>query len=232
MPIKIFRLREAREETLGVRWPNTRGLNEDLLNYVEAIIRDVRKRGDSALVDLTAKFDGVKLSPEHLRVSKKVIEEAYSKVGEEEISAIKLMKDRVERLERSILTRVLFEYKDEDHVEIRREYRPIRSVGCYIPGGKAAYPSTVSMTVVPAKVAGVSRIAVCSPPRSNGEVNPLTLVAADICGADEVYMVGGVQAIAALAYGTETIKPVEKIVGPGNQYVLAAKSIVSRDVPI
>ncbi|MEM2788172.1 MAG: histidinol dehydrogenase, partial [Candidatus Bathyarchaeia archaeon] len=165
-------------------------------------------------------------------VKREEIKEAYSMVGCEQISAIEAAKERVERVERAALSRVSFKYEDEDGVKVSREYRPIRSVGCYIPGGLAAYPSTVIMTVVPAKVAGVRRVVVCTPPRKDGRIHPLTLVAADICGADEIYRVGGAQAIAALAYGTETISPVEKIVGPGNRYVLAAKRIVSCDVPI
>ena len=110
--------------------------------------------------------------------------------------------------------------------------RPIESVGCYVPGGQAAYPSTVVMTAVPAKIAGVPRIVVCSPSDAEGKVNPLVLVAADICGVNEVYKVGGAQAIAALAYGTDTIKPVRKIVGPGSKYVTMAKVLVSQDVAI
>ncbi len=110
--------------------------------------------------------------------------------------------------------------------------RPIESVGCYVPGGQAVYPSTLVMTAVPAKVAGVPRIVVCSPPDTRGTINPLILVAADICGVNEIYRVGGAQAIAALAYGTETIKPVKKIVGPGSKYVTAAKVLVSQDVAI
>ena len=110
--------------------------------------------------------------------------------------------------------------------------RPIESVGCYVPGGQAAYPSTVVMTAVPAKIAGVPRIVVCSPSDAEGKVNPLVLVAADICGVNEVYKVGGAQAIAALAYGTETIKPVRKIIGPGSKYVTMAKVLASQDVAI
>ncbi|MEM1531014.1 MAG: histidinol dehydrogenase [Candidatus Bathyarchaeia archaeon] len=232
MLVKVLRLKDARELALADRWPSRRGLDPGLLDYVEKIIREVRERGDKALIDLTEKFDGTRLTVERLRVSREEIKDAYSIVGEEQISAIKLARDRVERFERSILERARFEYGDELGVRIRREYRPIRSVGCYVPGGIAAYPSTLIMAAVPARVAGVRRVVVCSPPRRDGSVNPLILVAADICGIEELYRVGGIQAIAALAYGTETIKPVDKIVGPGNRYVLAAKSIISRDVPI
>jgi len=232
LPLGIFGLNDVRSSLLKKRWPVKKSLDRDLLEYVECIIEDVKRRGDSALIDLTAKFDGVKLSVKDLRVSRREIEEAYSKVTDEQISTIKLVKDRVERFERRILERIQFEYEDDLGVRICREIRPIRSVGCYVPGGRMAYPSTIVMTVVPAKVADVPRIVVCSPPQKDGGINPLTLVAADICGADEFYRVGGAQAIAALAYGTETIKPVDKIVGPGNQYVLAAKQLISSDVPI
>lgn len=232
MPLKVLRLDEAHDLALANRWPKRRGLDPKLLKYVEEIIEYVRKKGDKAILELTEKFDGVRLEKECLRISREEIEDAYSMVGEDQISAIKIAKDRVERFERNILERIQFRYEDDLGVKIRREYRPIRSVGCYVPGGGATYPSTLIMSVIPAKVAGVSRIAVCTPPRRDGCVDPLTLVAADICGVNEIYRVGGIQAIAALAYGTETIKPVDKIVGPGNQYVLAAKNIVSRDVPI
>jgi len=231
MAIKVMKVSEARATTLKNRWPNKRSINVELLKYIEKLIETVKQRGDEALIELTEKFDKVKLTAEHLRVSGEDIEEAYSKVSDEQLSALKAAKNRVEEFEKQILLNSTFEYS-WNGVKIRRVYRPLTSVGCYIPGGKAAYPSTVIMTVVPAKVAGVSRIVVCSPPKEDGEINPLTLVAADICGASEIYRIGGVQAIAALAYGTETIKPVEKIVGPGNQYVSAAKMIVSRDVPI
>lgn len=229
--IKIVRSNEAREAILKDRWPIRRGLDSELLKYAESIILDVKRRGDLALVELTEKFDRVRLVAERLRVSQEEIKEAYERVSEEQISAIKAAKIRVEGFEKQILAHSSFEYEDGG-VRISRVYRPIASVGCYIPGGGAAYPSTVIMTVVPAKVAGVPRVVICSPPRWDGEINPLTLAAADICGADEIYRVGGIQAVAALAYGTETIKPVVKIVGPGNQYVLAAKNIISRDIPI
>ncbi len=232
MPIKILRLSDTCKSVLKDRWPRRRSLDPKLLRYAEDIIEDVRRRGDRALLDLTLKFDGVRLEVDQLGVNREEIEEAYSKVNERELSAIKIAKERVERFEKEILKRMKFKYEDELGVKIQREYRPIRSVGCYVPGGGAAYPSTVIMTVVPAKTAGVPRVAVCSPPQKAGRVNPLTLVAADICGVDEFYKVGGIQAIAALAYGTETIRPVDKIVGPGNQYVLAAKNVISRDVPI
>lgn len=232
MPAKIIKLEEARDILLKNRWPRKRILDQDLLNYVKDIIVEVRRRGDQALIDFTERFDGVKLNAKMLKVSKEEIEEAYNKVSSEQISAIEVAKKRIEGFERAILSRVSLEYTDDLGVKIYMRYKPIGSVGCYVPGGRFPYPSTLLMTTVPAKVASVPRVVVCTPPSHNGEIHPLTLVAADICRVDEVYRVGGAQAIAALAYGTETIKPVEKIVGPGNRFVLAAKILVSRDAPI
>ena len=141
------------------------------------------------------------------------------------------MKEKVSSFQKQLLTQTDIKTAN-DGISVQTVLRPIESVGCYVPGGQAAYPSTLVMTVVPAKVAGVPRIVVCSPSDAKGKVNPLVLVAADICEVDEVYKVGGAQAIAALAYGTKTIAPVRKIVGPGSKYVTAAKVLVSTDVAI
>ncbi|MBS7605976.1 histidinol dehydrogenase [Candidatus Bathyarchaeota archaeon] len=232
MPAKIMKVCEARDYLLKDRWPKKRGLDAELLSYVEEIIRDVKERGDRALIDLTEKFDGVKLSVDRLRVSREEIERAYSMVSEKQASALEDAKKRIYEVEKAFLSRIGFEYTDELGIKICWRPKPLESVGCYVPGGKFPYPSTLLMTVIPAKVAGISRVIVCTPPSKNGEIHPITLVAADICGVNEIYRVGGAQAIAAMAYGTESIKPVEKIVGPGNQYVMAAKLLVSKDVPI
>jgi len=205
-------------------------MDGELEAYVKSIIDEVRNRGDAALTEFSKKFDNVDLTSKNLRATRREIEDAYGTVSEEQISALEFMKKRVEALERSLLERISITIKED--VRLYSSPRPIQSVGCYVPGGEAPYPSTLIMTVVPAKVAGVPRIAVCSPPTSKGRINPLTLVAADLCKADEVYKIGGAQAIAALAYGTESIKPVRKIVGPGNKYVTMAKLLVSRDVAI
>jgi histidinol dehydrogenase len=229
--IEVTKASEMAEKILAKRWPRAKMLDAELTNSVEPIIDEVKKRGDAALIDFTFKFDGVKLSPSQLKADKGEIEKAYEEVNAKQISAIEFAKKRLESSEKALLARVNFEYEAEG-IKTRRCTRPIRSVGCYVPGGEASYPSTVVMMAVPAKVAGVPRIVICSPPKGKGEINPLTLVAADICGVDEVYKVGGVQAIAAMTYGTETIRPVEKIVGPGNKYVLMAKRLVSQDVPV
>lgn len=199
--------------------------------YVMEIIRKVQMEGDSALVEFTKKFDNVSLDAGSLKVSWEEIGEAYGKVREDQIRVLKSMKERLETVERKALERVSIKVKVDDvYIEFRTY--PLQRVGCYIPGGKAGYPSTLLMTVVPALVAGVPNIVVCSPPVGNGSLNPLTLVAADLCGVNEIYKVGGPQAIAAMAFGTQTIKPVDKIVGPGNIYVATAKMLVSRDVAI
>jgi histidinol dehydrogenase len=205
--------------------------NGELEAYVKEIIKKVQTDGDVALVEFTKKFDNVSLDAGKLKVSREEVSEAYAKVTEGQIHALKSMKKRLEVVERKVLEKVNLTVK-VDGVQIDIRTRPLRRVGCYVPGGKAAYPSTLLMTVVPALVAGVPNIVVCSPPDKNGMPNPLTLVAADICGVDEIYRVGGPQAIAAMAYGTQTIKPVDKIVGPGNIYVTMAKMLVSSDVAI
>jgi histidinol dehydrogenase len=223
-------------QALPPNWfKRTRTLNEKTIesieNNVKAIVNKVVKNGDAALIEFTEKFDKTKLKAENLRVTTEEIEEAYKVVSEKQISALKLMKSKVSSFERLILERIIFE-TSKDGIAVQNVLRPIESVGCYIPGGQAAYPSSVVMTAVPAKIAGVPRIVVCSPPTTKGTINPLILVAADICEVNEIYKVGGAQAIAALAYGTETIKPVKKIVGPGNKYVTMAKILVSKDIAI
>src|SRR4030042_1894893 len=198
---------------------------------VKTVIQRVREQGDAGLLDHARRFDGAKLNVQNLRVNPKEIKSAYQEVSEEQIVALKLMKGKLEAIEKRILQQPLTTTSREG-ITVQTVLRPIESVGCYVPGGQAAYPSTLVMTATPAKVAGVPRIVVCSPVKGEGSINTLILVAADICGVNEVYKVGGAQAIAALAYGTETIKPVKKIVGPGSRYVTAAKILVSKDVAI
>ncbi|MEM2911136.1 MAG: histidinol dehydrogenase [Candidatus Bathyarchaeia archaeon] len=198
---------------------------------VKTIIDEVRRHGDMALIRFTREFDNVSLDIKNLKVTAAEIEEAYKKVGKEQVIALESIKERVETIEKLVLEQMNVDM-EVDGICVQIRPRPIESVGCYVPGGEAAYPSTLIMSVAPAKLAGVSRVVVCSPPKVNGSINPLTLVAADICNVDEFYRVGGAQAVAAMAYGTETIKPVRKIVGPGNKYVTMAKLLVSEDVAI
>jgi histidinol dehydrogenase len=204
---------------------------QELENNVKAIINQVKADGDRALVEFAQRFDKAELDLRGLRIKPAEIKEAYTKTSPNQISALKFMKDKVSTFQKQLLTQIDIKTTN-DGISVQTVLRPIESIGCYVPGGQAAYPSSLIMTAVPAKVAGVPRIVVCSPSDVNGKVNPLVLVAADICGVDEVYKVGGAQAVAALAYGTKTIKPVRKIVGPGSKYVTAAKVLVSTDVAI
>ena len=150
----------------------------------------------------------------------------------DQIEAIKIAKKRLSKTESAIKNNLKNIVLINDGVKIKKIFLPLLSVGCYVPGGSARYPSSLVMAVVPAKVAGVKRIVVVSPPNKQGSIDPLTLVSADICGVDEIYKIGGAQAIAALSYGTNSIRPVDKIVGPGSIFVTTAKSIVSEDVSI
>ena len=222
-------------ENLPVNWCKRQTADivatRQLEGNVKAIISQVREAGDKALIELAEKFDKAKLTPETLRVTAEEIQEAYKTTTSEQVAALQFMKQRVSVFQKQLISQTEVKAFNEG-IMVQTVLRPIDSVGCYIPGGQAAYPSTVVMTAVPAKIAGVPRVVVCSPSNAEGKVNPLVLVAADICGVDEVYKVGGAQAVAALAYGTQTIKPVRKIVGPGSKYVTTAKMLVSTDVAI
>jgi histidinol dehydrogenase len=191
---------------------------------VQSILNDVRKNGDVAVKKYERKFNGRKTS--QLRVSAKEIKEAQSKISRKEISALGTMVANI-RIEDEFPT------QDTDSAWlVQRKFVPIPSVGCYIPGGQARYPSSVAMSVVPAETAGVKRIVVISPPGPDGKIDPLTIAAAKMCGATEIYKVGGAQAIGALAYGTKSIPKVDKIVGPGGKFVSIAKSLVSEQTAI
>jgi len=192
---------------------------------VESILKDIQKNGDSAVKKYEKKFTGAKLTS--LRVSKTEIIQAYSKVSKKEISAIRLAKTRVEKTESVVKSIFKNKIINHDGIKVSKKFLAIQSTGCYIPGGLAQYPSSVIMSVIPAKIAGVKKIVVVSPPNPDGQINPLTIVAADICGATEIYKTGGVQAIGALSYGTKSISKVDKIVGPGGAFVTLAKFSVS-----
>ena len=225
----MMRYSETPQELLKGRWPNIEATDPQLRLYVEPIVEDVRIRGDEAVKEYTQKLDNVDI--DELRVRPEEIRDAYSAVTEGQVEALKELKKRLESVESKRLSLLSFTIQIED-VGIECTVRPLRSVGCYVPGGKTAYPSSLVMNVVPAKVAGVEKIIVCTPPGRDGSPSPLTLVASDICGVDAVYKAGGAQAVSAMAYGTETIPRVDKIVGPGNRYVTAAKQVVSNQVAI
>jgi histidinol dehydrogenase len=192
---------------------------------VQCIINNVKKNGDSALFQYEKKFSGAKISS--LRVTPSEIKFAYSAVSKAEIAAIRQAKSRLQKSESALQSLLKNQKIIHDGVTITKKFIPIASVGCYIPGGLAKYPSSAVMSIVPAKTARVKRIVAVSPPDSTGNINPLTIVAADICGADEIYKTGGAQSIAALSFGTASIAPVDKIVGPGGAFVTSAKSLLS-----
>ena len=204
--------------------------NKHVKKRVSAIISDIRKNGNKALKAYEKRFNNVTLRS--LKVSASEIKLAYSKVSEDQVKAIKLAKRRLERSEIAVKNLLRGISISNDGIRISKIFSPLGSVGCYIPGGKARYPSTVVMSVVPAKVAGVKKIVAVSPAYQEGSIDPLTLVSADICGVDEFYKISGAQAIAALAYGTRSIPKVDKIVGPGGVFVSLAKSLLADVVSI
>ena len=199
-------------------------------DIVAGIIADVRARGDAAVIELTSKFDRLELAPETLRYSPEEIEAECAKVSDADRAALELAADRI----RAYHARQMPQdqrWTDDAGAELGWRWSPVSAAGLYVPGGLASYPSSVLMNAIPAKVAGVERLAI-TVPTPDGVANPLVLLAARIAGVDEVYRIGGAQAIAALAYGTDTIAPVDKITGPGNAFVAAAKRRVFGKVGI
>lgn len=215
-------------ETLLKRSPNQ---YDQYQSTVSDILEDVKKNGDKAVFSYTKKFDGADITAQSLTVTQEEIEEAYSLV---DAGLVEVMKKSIQNIRTYHEKQVRNSWFDtrEDGVILGQRITPLASVGVYVPGGKAAYPSSVLMNIIPAKVAGVARIVMTTPPGADGKVNPATLVAANLAGATEVYKVGGAQAIAALAYGTESIQKVDKIVGPGNIFVALAKKTVYGHVSI
>ncbi len=197
---------------------------------VRTIMDAVARRGDKALFYYTQKLDGVKLGS--IKVREREIDAAYSAASRAQVRALREMKRRLEKVESSVIARLKKIVVRFDGTKISRVLKPVASAGCYIPGGRARYPSTMIMCAVPARVAGVKRVVACTPPRMDGSVDPLTLVAADTCNVKEVYKVGGAQAIATMAYGTKTIRPVSKVVGPGGTFATVAKYLASSRVSI
>ncbi len=218
---------EARfTELLGAK----REDSPDVDAVVADIIADVRTRGDAAVIELTEKFDRLKLTPETLRFSREEIDALVADVPEHERLALELAAERI----RAYHARQMPEdasWVDDSGATLGWRWTPVSAAGLYVPGGLASYPSSVLMNAIPAKVAGVERLAIVVP-TPDGKANPLVLLAAQLAGVDEIYRIGGAQAVAALAYGTETIPPVDKITGPGNAFVAAAKRRVFGKVGI
>jgi histidinol dehydrogenase len=189
---------------------------------VKGIVQDVRLYGDDALVKYTRRFDRVKLLPKHFRVSEAETNGAYQNIDSEFISILKVVIANIEKFYSRQLKKS-WSIKDEDQTSLGEIYRPIEKVGVYIPSGTVPLVSSVYMTVLPARIAGVKKIILVSPPNEHGTINPYILVVANLLKVDEIYKIGGAQAIAALAFGTKTVPKVDKIVGPGNKYVTEAK---------
>ena len=188
---------------------------------VDTIVADVLQSGDYAVIEATKRYDRLELTPATMRISAQEIDAAAQQCSAETLAALRLAADRIESYHRRLLPQDL-DYVDPQGIRLGARWRPIAAVGIYVPGGLAAYPSSVLMNAIPAKVAGVERVAMVVP-APEGKLNPLVLAAAKLVGVSEIYRIGGAQAVAALAYGTRTIPAVDKIVGPGNAYVAGAK---------
>ncbi len=218
------------EQRFRVFLETKREASADVETAVRAVIADVAERGDRALKDLTLRFDRLDLDKAGIRVTRREIEAARKSCSRPALGALELARDRIEAFHRRQRPQD-DRFTDKLGVELGSRWTAIEAVGLYVPGGSAAYPSSVLMNAVPAKVAGVPRLAMVVP-APDGALSPLVLAAAELAGVDEIFRIGGAQAIAALAYGTETIAPVAKIVGPGNAYVAAAKRLVFGKVGI
>src|SRR5215831_16642828 len=230
MPIRLDTRDADFAESFAAFLATKREAAQDVEDAVKAIIADVVARGDEALIELSRKFDRVDLAKIGLRVGAGEIEAATAACDPAALAALKLARERIEAYHRRQLP-ADERFTDPLGVELGYRWTAVAAAGLYVPGGTAAYPSSVLMNAVPAKVAGVARL-VMVVPAPDGRLNPLVLAAARLAGVDEIYRVGGAQAVAALAYGTETIRPVDKIVGPGNAYVAAAKRLVFGKVGI
>ena len=227
--IKTIIVKNAKSDAENLR-NSSNIISDELIQRTKGIMEDVEKYGDSAIIDYEEKFDGVRLNS--LKVTDEEMREAYNKVTKKQIQSIKMIRNRLIKTEISLFKQLHKISFSSNGVNIQRTIQPISSVGCYIPGGKARYPSTMVMCAVPAKVAGVNRIVAISPPLKDGTIDPLTLVSAEICGVNEFYKIGGAQGIAALTFGTQSISKVNRIVGPGGIFVSIAKTLASTRVSI
>jgi histidinol dehydrogenase len=230
MPVRLDRSSADFDERFGKFLGAKREVSADVEAAARAIVQDVAARGDAALIEATKKFDRLELAASSLRVTAAEIEAAVKACDSSTLDALKFARERIETFHRRQLPKDE-RFVDGAGVELGWRWSAVEAVGLYVPGGTAAYPSSVLMNAVPAKVAGVSRL-VMVVPSPGGQLNPLVLAAAKFGGVSEIYRVGGAQAVAALAYGTATIAPVAKIVGPGNAYVAAAKRLVFGKVGI
>jgi histidinol dehydrogenase len=230
MPHKLDARAPAFEARFAEFLASKREAQQDVGDAVSAIIAEVRKRGDAALIDYTRRFDRLELQSDQIRLSPATIEKTAAACPAEVRKALQFAAQRIESYHGKLLPADL-DYRDASGVQLGARWRPLAAVGLYVPGGAAAYPSSVLMNAIPARVAAVKRLAMVVP-TPGGTLNPAVMAAAQIAGVTEIYRVGGAQAIAALAYGTQSIPAVDKIVGPGNAYVAAAKRQVFGQVGI
>ncbi len=213
---------ETKKELLGNLLGRNPGSYTEYENTVNDIINDIRSNGDKALFEYTGKFDGCSIDASSIRITQEEVQEAYKALDPAFVEVMKKSAENIRVFHEKQKRNTWIDTKEDGSI-LGQRILPIEISGVYVPGGKAAYPSSVLMNVVPAKVAGVERIVMCTPPSKEGKINPGTLVAADIAGVTEMYKAGGAQAIAAMAFGTESVPKVDKITGPGNIFVALAK---------
>ncbi len=229
--MKIINAEEFTKEEFDKLIGRRKSYQSSIENSIKEIINQIRKNGDNSLLNYIKKFDKIEMVQSELEIHNGQIQEAYDKVDKDQLRALKFAADNIFRFHS--YQKDMLEFKEKiDGSYLGQIARPLNSIGIYSPGGRNPYPSSVLMCAIPAKVAGVKKIIICTPPNEKGEINPAILIAADLSGADKIYKIGGAHAIAAMAYGTETIPAVDKIVGPGNIFVTTAKLLVSRDVAI
>ncbi|MCR4441756.1 MAG: histidinol dehydrogenase [Peptococcaceae bacterium] len=232
MYIPVYRLKEMAKQDYERIMKRSETETADILPAVEKVINEVRARGDAALVEYTKQFEGIDITKDQVQVSAREIKDAYDKVDQDTVEAIETLAGNVKRFHAAQLPQKMWSMEISPGLVAGQVLIPLEKVGCYVPGGRGWFPSAVMMSVLPAKVAGVSQVVVCTPSTPDGSVPAGTLIACDICGADAVFRIGGSQAVAAMAYGTETVPKVDKIVGPGSKWVLAAFKLLYGQVEI
>lgn len=232
MYIPVYRLKEMSTEDYERIMKRSEVETASVLETVQDVVDNVKTRGDQALVEYTKQFEDISITKDAIRVSPEEIKAAYEKVDAETVKAIETLASNVKKFHAAQMPRKMWMTEVSPGLVAGQMLIPLEKVGCYVPGGRGWFPSAVMMSVLPAKVAGVPKVIVCTPSAPDGSVPPGTLIACDICGADAVYRIGGSQAIAAMAHGTETIPKVDKIVGPGSKWVLAAFKLLYGEVEI
>lgn len=232
MYLRVYKLKDMSKQDYDRIMKRSETETTDILPAVEKVINDVRARGDEALVEYTKDFEDVVIKKDMVQVTPQEIKDAYNKVDCETIEAIETLANNVKKFHAAQLPRKMWSMEISPGLVAGQILIPLDKVGCYVPGGRGWFPSAVMMSVLPAKVAGVPQVVVCTPSAPDGTVPAGTLIACDICGADAVFRIGGSQAVAAMAYGTETVPKVDKIVGPGSKWVLAAFKLLYGQVEI